>query len=68
MKSEPGNSDSQDQLNRLAAVKEYVSDANDYFENGDWNSAEAMLDKALEHCLWYVNFFHKKDFTSSYQL
>lgn len=35
-------------------VRDYISEANDYFKNNDYSSAEVLLDKALEHCLWYL--------------
>uniref|UniRef100_A0A914BUA5 J domain-containing protein n=1 Tax=Acrobeloides nanus TaxID=290746 RepID=A0A914BUA5_9BILA len=60
LKSEPNNVEAQEQLNKISLLREYVSEANDYFDSGDYNSAEVLLDKALEHCLWDPDLHRKR--------
>lgn len=52
LKSEPNNSEVQEKLQLIEHLREWVDQANDYFENDDFHNAEMLLDKALEHCTW----------------
>ena len=60
LKSEPDNSEVQEKLKLIENLREWVDQANDYFENDDFQSAEMLLDKALEHCIWDPDLHRKR--------
>lgn len=48
MQSEPGNNEAQENLNKLSSLRSSVKEANIYFDRGDYQTAEALLDQAIE--------------------
>lgn len=60
LKSEPNNAEVQEKLKLIDLLREWAEQANDYLENEDYHSAEALLDKILEHSIWDPDLHRKR--------
>lgn len=59
-KHDSGSAEVHDKLQKIKQTKEWIETGVYHYENGDFDSAEQMLNNALEHCQWNPDLHRKR--------
>ncbi|KAI6173247.1 Tetratricopeptide repeat protein [Aphelenchoides besseyi] len=60
LRSEPENSDAKAKLQKVQELAELIELADEHLTFGDYSTAEGILDKAIEECMWDPDLHRKR--------